>query len=272
MMHKLGSTLAVAPFAKILLACDSPDAPDLSAATEASDEMLTGGWATGGTASMRGPYPDPFEDSLDAPCVLSCRDQLGPCYAPSRRIKDVSDGKPGLPVHLTFLVMDESCKPIQGADIDIWHTSFDGLYSGNRGAPGHEGQWNLSICNPDRVAEAMRSSWFRGTQTSDATGRIVFETCYPGWYSLRTIHIHGVVRIGTTESLTTQFYFDDALNDEIMKLSPYNSRGPRGGLRNSQEGGTAMDASYRLAISRMSDGSLLASKRLIVRRTGKNTC
>ncbi|WP_394844799.1 protocatechuate 3,4-dioxygenase [Pendulispora brunnea] len=221
---------------------------------------------------MQGPTPDPFEGGTGTPCTLSCRDQLGPCYAPTRRLKDVSDGKPGLPVRLVFLLVDESCKPISGASLDIWHTSADGLYSGNRGAPGHESQWNLSICNPDRVAEAMRSSWFRGTQSSDTKGRIYFDTCYPGWYTLRTIHIHGIVRIGNTESLTTQFYFDDALNDEIMKQPVYNERGPRGGKRNSQEGGTAMDPAYRFQTRQLADGSLLAWKQLIVRRTGTATC
>ncbi|WP_426752119.1 hypothetical protein [Myxococcus sp. Y35] len=38
-------------------------------------------------------------------------------------------------------------------------------------------------------AEARAARWFRGVQTTDANGRVNFDTCFPGWYSSRTIHI-----------------------------------------------------------------------------------
>lgn len=33
-------------------------------------------------------------------------------------------------MRLALLVVDESCNPVPGARVDIWHTGPEGLYSG----------------------------------------------------------------------------------------------------------------------------------------------
>jgi protocatechuate 3,4-dioxygenase beta subunit len=151
-------------------------------------------------------YPDPFADGLGASCSLTCSATLGPCYAETLERKDVSEGHAGLPVRLAFLIVNEDCEPIEGASIDIWHTAPEGMYSGPDASAFCTGS------DPD----AMAAQWFRGVQTSGADGRVDFDTCFPGWYSGRTLHIHLTIRVGETEYVTSQFGFDDALGDEII--------------------------------------------------------
>src|SRR5207244_2707774 len=56
-----------------------------------------------------------------------------------------------------------------------------------------------------------------------------FTTIYPGWYSGRAIHIHFKVRVyqGSMETLefTSQMFFTDEQNSQVLTQSPYNTRG-----------------------------------------------
>jgi hypothetical protein len=116
-------------------------------------------------------------------------------------------------------------------------------------------------------ATALASRWFRGVQTTDANGRAEFDTCFPGWYSSRTIHIHFTIRINETEYATSQLFFDDALDDEIVATQPlYNARGSRDTTNQNDSviSATAV-ADYTFQTARMSDGAMLAWKTLIVR-------
>ena len=74
---------------------------------------------------------------------------------------------------------------------------------------------------------------------TDASGRVSFQTVYPGWYTGRTVHIHFKVRTdpssATGYSLTSQFYFDDALTDQIHATAPYSQK-PVRDTRNSNDG------------------------------------
>ena len=58
---------------------------------------LTGGWATGGTAAMKGVYPDPFASGHGAACSLTCSATVGPCHAATLVRRDISEGHAGLP-------------------------------------------------------------------------------------------------------------------------------------------------------------------------------
>ena len=43
---------------------------------------------------------------------------------------DVREDRPGVPLHLAFRVLDESCAPVQNAVVEIWHCDAGGTYSG----------------------------------------------------------------------------------------------------------------------------------------------
>lgn len=175
-------------------------------------------WASGGTGSMQGNYPDPFDPgSLTMACALYPAQTIGPCYSsPVMAREDISDGMTGLPLRLSFLVVDNSCHPVPNAEVDIWHTGSNGVYSA----------YASGICNPDRIDVASQR-YCRGKRNTDDTGRVDFSTVFPGWYTGRTIHIHFTVRVGNTEYITSQLYFPDELCDEIMTQTDYAGRGQR---------------------------------------------
>src|SRR5581483_8509755 len=91
--------------------------------------------------------------------------------------------KPGLPLVLAFTVVNaKTCRPIKGADVEIWHCDASGSYSGfdsgaARGGPGGGGGPQTS------------SRYLRGHQRSNAGGVATFLTVFPGWYPGRTPHI-----------------------------------------------------------------------------------
>jgi protocatechuate 3,4-dioxygenase beta subunit len=177
-------------------------------------------WATGGTKSLMGGYPDPFAGgNLGSMCVLYPTQTIGPCYAMSPMMReDISDGLGGLPMRLSFLVVQSNgCKPIPNASIDIWHSGSQGIYSAY--ATG-------TTCNPGM--DDVKSKMFcRGVQITNESGEASFNTVFPGWYRGRTIHIHFTVRLNNKEAVTSQIYFDDALVDEILAQGDYKARGKR---------------------------------------------
>jgi protocatechuate 3,4-dioxygenase beta subunit len=280
-LRTFGVALATAPFAH-LYGCSSGEsatstgtsgaggaggAGGTTTATTATSTATgsAGAWATGGTKVMTGTYADPFTAGTGTTCELYCQSTLGPCYAKTEERKDISEGHDGLPVRLAFLVVDDACKPIAGASVDIWHCGPEGLYSGDDAS---------DFCTSgDATAKAAR--WFRGVQTTDADGRVDFDTCFPGWYSGRAIHIHFIIRIGDTASVTSQLYFEDSLNDDILNTQAlYNTRGERD-TRNTADNivDQGQLGDFTLQTRKMTDGALLAWKTLIVRSsTGTSLC
>ena len=248
------ATLAAAPFVPLIGCNTTPTSSTDGAITRV--DMAATGWATGGTAWLTGNYPDPFARGLTAPCVLYKASSIGPCHVTSIDRKDISEGQGGLPVRFAFLVADTNCQPVAGATVELWHCAISGLYSGNDAS---------NMCTSgDAGARAAR--WFRGIQTADANGRVDFNTCYPGWYASRSTHIHFTVRVGQTEYVTSQLFFDDALNDEIYTTQPlYKVRGKKDTTNAADKVITESaltDVYFKTA--RMSDGAMLASKALIV--------
>lgn len=246
LLKGVGTALALAPFTH-LLGCGG---------TDGTGGGTSGPWATGGTASMSGSYPDPFTAGLGSTCSLYKASTLGPCHALTVERMDISEGQPGLPVRLAFLVVDPSCQPVPGATVELWHTNPGGFYSGSDA---------ITMCTGGNAA-ARAARYFRGIQTADADGRVDFNTCFPGWYSGRTIHIHFTVRVGGTEYLTSQLFFDDALNNEILTShSAYSGRGTKD-TSNASDGvlrqSGLTDAYFQT--QRMDDGALLAWKTLVV--------
>jgi protocatechuate 3,4-dioxygenase beta subunit len=275
----VGGTVAAAPLAGVL-ACGSDDAPEndaggardsgggsdagnlpgedaggRDAGTTSSDGGKTG-WASGGTASMVGPYPDPFVEDPSS-CELFCAMTLGPCYAGTLERQDVSEGYPGLPVRLALRVVDETCAPVPNAVVDIWHTRNSGLYSGPDA---------IDFCTTGD-ADARTHRYFRGTQTSGESGRVDFDTCYPGWYPGRTIHIHFQVRLGASEYVTSQLYFPQVLSDEIFASHVDYAGFGAADTTNATDSvlrGITPDP-YLLEWARMPDGAMLAYKVLVIR-------
>jgi protocatechuate 3,4-dioxygenase beta subunit len=240
-------------------------ATDAGAAAAAADAAVAdaGAWATGGTAAMTGKasYPNPFT-TAPTTCAVTCELTQGPCYSSqSVEIQDISYGYDGLPMRMMLQVLDESCKPVVGAVVDVWHVGPTGKYSGDDAT-----NENVAFCTGND-SDFTSHLYFRGKQTTDASGVVTFDTCFPGWYSSRTVHVHMTISVGSQAYLTTQLGFDDTLDDEIIATQPlYDARGKRDTTNTTDTVLPATGVSdYLFQTQRMSDGAMLAYKTLILR-------
>jgi protocatechuate 3,4-dioxygenase beta subunit len=199
-------------------------------------------------------------------CTLTCRSTLGPCFYEGRVARrDITEGQGGLPTLLSLLVVNaDTCQPVPGAAIDIWHANANGLYS----AP-------ISNMCTDGNTAARNSTFLRGIQTTDADGWAHFNTVYPGWYSGRTPHIHSTVRVNSSEMVTTQFFFPDDLSTKIYTAHPaYTARG-RADTTNTRDnviGGAAARVTPFLFQPKLIGTSQLFALKVIAIRSSATTC
>jgi protocatechuate 3,4-dioxygenase beta subunit len=157
-----------------------------------------------------------------ATCVLTPEVTEGPYWIDENLTRrDIREGKPGLPLVLqTTIVSAKTCKPIRGADVEIWHCDAAGNYSGfdsgsSGGGPGGGG------------GPSSSTRYLRGHQRSNAAGVATFLTVFPGWYPGRTPHIHMKAHIGNDRVVHTgQLFFNEAITAAVYKQAPYSSHGP----------------------------------------------
>jgi protocatechuate 3,4-dioxygenase beta subunit len=135
--------------------------------------------------------------------------------------------KEGVPLALTLLVSQVAvgqCTPLKDAQIDIWHCDAAGAYS--------------DVAD-NTMGSAVGQNFLRGYQLTDSSGTAHFTTIYPGWYRGRAVHIHFKIRTkgtdGAAYEFTSQFFFDDALSDQVFANAPYAAKGTRD-TRNSNDG------------------------------------
>lgn len=276
-LRGVGAALVAAPVVS-LVGCNKDGANgsgsnDMAASSNdlagADLSGVSGGsaWATGGTAAMtdKASYPDPFPAAAAA-CALTCEATIGPCHTTSPERQDVSDGWDGCPVRMSFRVVDEDCNPVEDAIVEIWHTNYKGVYSGQI----------ASICNTAQADK--QAGYFRGYQRTDADGRCDFDSVFPGWYSGRAIHVHLRVMKGAYNGSDTasnaweitQLFWSDTFVKEFFAAQPlYKDFGtPDTLLTNDNVVGNASDITpYVFEISRMTDGAMLAAKTLVLRKS-----
>jgi protocatechuate 3,4-dioxygenase beta subunit len=162
-----------------------------------------------------------------ATCVLTPEVTEGPYWIDNKLTRrDIREGKPGLPLVLELTIVSaNTCKPIKGADVEIWHCDTLGNYSGydsgsSGGGPGG---------GPGGHATPTSSTrYLRGHQRSNAAGKASFLTVFPGWYQGRTPHVHMKVHVGSADRVvhTGQLFFNEAVTAAVYKQAPYSSHGP----------------------------------------------
>ncbi len=265
LLRRLGLGLAAVPLVKLAAACTTDDAVGIGpdAATGGDAGTTTDGWASGGTAAMtaKASYPtDPFTASTA--CVLVASTTEGPCTtATDVDREDLSEGWGGIPVRLMLKVVDTSCNPIAGATVKIWHTNLEGVYSGQTPNPG--------MCSGNDQT-AISANWMRGVQTTDDNGVVAFDTCFPGWYRGRAVHVHFQVKNGSTSYRVSQLFFPEEITTAIFASHvDYKGFGqPDTTFANDNIlSPITGDARARLVldVARMTDGAMLASKVVTVR-------
>lgn len=137
----------------------------------------------------------------------------------------------------------------------MWHTNAEGSYSGQ--TPRND------FCLLDQGYRG--SDFFRGVRTTAADGTVYFDTCFPGWYPGRAIHIHFQVRDGANEYRVSQLFFPAELIESIFADHPDYSAYGQPDTRLADDNIAARidpagQAALTLAVSRMADGAMLASK------------
>lgn len=264
--------VAVAP----LVGCGAgPDPVDASMADSGTDASIDSGldaaadasvdapedagpiaWASGGTVAMvaKATYPSPF-GALPDSCLEVQPTTAGPCTTEDDLDReDISEEWSGLPMRVALKILTPDCAPLANATVSIWHTNIEGSYSGETPS---------DRCYFD--SDYAMQNFFRGVQTSNEDGEVFFDSCFPGWYPGRAIHIHFEVRTAERSYKISQLFFPDELITEIFGTHPEYVSFGQPDTSNDTDGVTArLDASARAAltfeIAKMSDGAMLASK------------
>jgi protocatechuate 3,4-dioxygenase beta subunit len=225
---------------------------------------LDDGWATGGTDCMMdvASYPNPFTAAATS-CPTKPDVTIGPCHTTSLERMDISNGLVGIPMRMALRIVDGSCNPVSGAIVEVWHTNYKGGYSGDINR----------MCTLEE-ADNKQQDFFRGYQVSDADGIVYFNSCFPGWYRGRAVHVH--VRVLTTpydgadnapSAAITQLLWDDSFVDAIFTNVPlYAAFGvPDTHVSNDNVVGNVSDQeAYLFDTAQMSDGTMLCSKTIVV--------
>lgn len=184
------------------LACRKDSGGSSSGSSSSSDSTSTGSSSSSCTATSSetaGPYPT---------------------ITPSSYVRsNIVDGQTGvaLTIKITVLNINNSCKALSGALVDIWHCTALGYYSEYSDTPGG------SYATVDYTS----SHFLRGRQTTDSNGLVTFTSIFPGWYSPRAPHIHAhIYNSSGTSLLITQIAFPtDICNTVYTTVSPYSDRG-----------------------------------------------
>ncbi|HKO92193.1 MAG TPA: intradiol ring-cleavage dioxygenase [Polyangiaceae bacterium] len=196
--------------------------PALGATPGDSDEgarptELQGEGTPEGAAPPNGtpPATTPPATAQPGTCTLYPEQTEGPYYVDGELLRaDIREGKAGTPLSLELLVVvGQNCVPLANAAVDIWHCDATGVYSGFTGQLGG--------------LDTRSQVFLRGTQLTGADGRVRFQTIYPGWYPGRTTHIHFKVHLSGNREVTSQLYFDEALNREVYTTDPYAAHGQK---------------------------------------------
>ena len=160
-------------------------------------------------------------ESADAvgTCTAYPKQTGGPFYLNLNLVRsDITEGKPGVPLTIAVQVVRQSsgCAPIQGAAVDLWHADAKGWYSGY---PGQGDNHNVNTTG---------QTFLRGTQLTDAEGKVRFTTIYPGYYRGRTTHAHFKVHLpGNLMVTTSQLYFPENITQAVYNTSAYSARGQK---------------------------------------------
>jgi protocatechuate 3,4-dioxygenase beta subunit len=192
-----------------------------------------------GCGGPGGPY-GPYTQQTIAGCLVSPEQTEGPFFVDEKLNRsdlrvDPANGSvsPGVPLLLVLhvsQVANNSCTPVPGVTVDVWHCDALGSYSDVRDNAGGAG-------------DTRGKKYLRGYQLTDGQGKVEFQTIYPGWYQGRNVHVHYKIRpnpssvVGDVKQweFTSQLFFDEAITDQVHAQPPYARKGRRD-TTNSSDG------------------------------------
>jgi protocatechuate 3,4-dioxygenase beta subunit len=114
--------------------------------------------------------------------------------------------------------IDDNCKPLKDAIIDIWHCDKDGDYS----------QYGAMMMQP---TDYKSYKFLRGRQITNANGDVEFNSIFPGWYQGRATHIHVHIYDKNGKSLkVTQIAFPEGDDSVVATVNAAKNYGYTKGL------------------------------------------
>lgn len=146
-------------------------------------------------------------------CAVSPEETAGPFpnKTPAQLVREnIIGNRTGVPLMITFNIQNtnNSCNPLEGALVDIWHCDAQGNYSE------YSGQLD---------GDFTSENFLRGRQTTDANGNASFISIFPGWYPGRTPHIHVEVKNSSgTSLLVTQVSWSIDISNTVYASQGYN--------------------------------------------------
>lgn len=134
-------------------------------------------------SQTEGPFY-PIEDQLDKDSDLT--------FVKNKRTRAI-----GEPIVLRGIVLDDECRPVKDALVEIWQACASGKYN-------HPGDPNPAKLDPNFQ--------YWGRCLTNSKGEYQFKTVVPGQYQatstwMRPAHIHFKVHRRGYEELTSQLYF-----------------------------------------------------------------
>lgn len=123
----------------------------------------------------------------------------------------------GQVIYVRGTVVDQSCNPVQGANVEIWQACASGKYN------------NPKDPNPAPIDPHFK---YWAEAFTNQNGEYIFKSIIPGAYPAdtnwtRPPHIHfKVSRLGYRELVTQMYFNGDALNDRdlILQQIPASER------------------------------------------------
>lgn len=173
--------------------------------------------------------PDPRLATAPATCRVMPEQTEGPYHRqvhPER--VDITEGLEGMPLRVVLrLLGPDAITPLRDVVVEVWQADATGRYSGFARVEPHADGTPVAAEEVSTEQVSPHETFLRGSQRTDAAGTCQFQTIWPGWYSGRTVHVHMSAHLGQGRTVTTQLYFPDELNDEVLATGPYADRGPR---------------------------------------------
>jgi protocatechuate 3,4-dioxygenase beta subunit len=170
--------------------------------------------ASAGALAVTGFLPK----AIAATCGLTPPQTPGPFYPGEKNFHPENDltTLPGAPkralgqvVYVKGRVIDAFCRPVSGANVEIWQACASGRYNNTKDP-------NTAPLDPN----------FRywGEANTDASGHYMFKTIIPGAYPadtnwMRPPHIHfKVSKLGFKELVTQMYFAGNSLNEKDLIL------------------------------------------------------
>lgn len=188
------------------IATDTPAPSPTAAAPTAT--------STGEVAPTEALTPTATETVGAPSCILSPEQTQGPYFLDLDLLRrDIREDRNGLQMRLVIQLVDvdTGCSAIRDALIDVWHADASGVYSGFAGQLGG--------------VDTRGKTFLRGTQVTDAAGKVEFTSIYPGWYPGRALHVHLKAYLDSATLLTSQLYFPEDATALVYSQAPYSFRG-----------------------------------------------